>query len=154
MLSLVPRELHSSGFHLLSVPRSKTHADSRAFSVAVPTLWNWLLERVKSSNSIASFHEYLQTHLSDLLTPPHVSTAHDHLLVNFASFLDYDFIIIIIIIRFTVKCSNQWAFGISLLLQLLLPLLLKLLLLLFIVIVVVIILAVAVVLITTTFDHK
>jgi len=37
MLSLAPKpRVHcSSGFHLLSVPRVKTHA----FSVAVPTLW-------------------------------------------------------------------------------------------------------------------
>ena len=39
-----PRELRSSGFYLLSVPRIKTHAGTRAFSVAVPTLWNSLSE--------------------------------------------------------------------------------------------------------------
>ena len=30
--------LHSSGFHLLSVPKVKTHADTRAFAVGIPTL--------------------------------------------------------------------------------------------------------------------
>ena len=42
MLSLPPklRDLRSSGFQLLSVPRDKTHAGTRGFSVAVPTLWN------------------------------------------------------------------------------------------------------------------
>ena len=67
-LSPKPRELRSSGFHLLSVLSVKTHTGSRAFSVAVPTLWNSLSERVKSSNSIVSFHHHspFQTHLSFL----------------------------------------------------------------------------------------
>jgi len=58
MLSLAPKpgELCSSGFHLLSVPRVKTHAGTPAFSVDVPTLWNLLSEHVMSSNSIVSFH--------------------------------------------------------------------------------------------------
>jgi len=34
-----PRELRSSGFHLFSVLRIKTHTGTRAFSVAIPTLW-------------------------------------------------------------------------------------------------------------------
>jgi len=40
VLSLAPkpRELHSSGFHLLSVPRVKTRAGTCVFSVAIPTL--------------------------------------------------------------------------------------------------------------------
>ena len=42
MLSLAPKaqKLRSSGFHLLSVARVKTHAGTRAFLVAVHTLWN------------------------------------------------------------------------------------------------------------------
>jgi len=50
MLSLAfkPTELYSSGFHLLSVPRVKTHVGTHAFSVAVPTLWKSLSEHVKS----------------------------------------------------------------------------------------------------------
>jgi len=71
MLSLAPkpRELRSSGFHLLSVPRDKTHAGIHAFSVAVPALWNSLLEHVKSSNSIISFRHHLKNTFSDLLIP-------------------------------------------------------------------------------------
>jgi len=41
-----PRELCLSGFHL-SVPRFKTNTGNRAFSVAVPTLWNTPIEQVK-----------------------------------------------------------------------------------------------------------
>ena len=63
MLSLAskPRELHSSGFHLLSVPRVKTYAGIRAFSVAVSTLWNSLSEHVMSSNNTVSFRHHLKT---------------------------------------------------------------------------------------------
>jgi len=50
MISLAPkpRVLRLSGFHLLSVPRVKIHADTRAFSVAIPTLWNPLPEHLKT----------------------------------------------------------------------------------------------------------
>ena len=65
MLSLTPKpkELSSSGFHLLSVSRVKSHAGTPSFSIAVPTLWNLLTEHVKSSNSIVSFRHHLKTHL-------------------------------------------------------------------------------------------
>jgi len=65
MLSLAPkaRELCSSGFQLLSVPRVKTHAGTSAFSVAVPTLWNSLAEHAESSNRIVSFGHHLKIHL-------------------------------------------------------------------------------------------
>ena len=43
-LSPKPRELRSFGFRLLSIPRVKAHTGTRAFSVAVPTLWNSLSE--------------------------------------------------------------------------------------------------------------
>jgi len=71
MLSLAPkpRELRSSGFHLLYVPRIETHAETRTFSVAVPTLWNSLSEHVKSSNIIVSFHHHLKTRLFRLGYP-------------------------------------------------------------------------------------
>ena len=80
MLSLAPktRELHPSGFHLLSVPRVKTHAGTRAFSVAVPTLWNSLSEHVTSSNSIVSFRHHLNTHLFRNAYHSYVSLPHDH----------------------------------------------------------------------------
>jgi len=67
MLSLAPkpRELRSSRFHLLSVPRVKIRTGSRAFSVAVSTLWNSLSDHLKSSNSIVSFSPF-QTRLSYL----------------------------------------------------------------------------------------
>ena len=90
MLSLAPkpRELRSSGFHLLSVPRVKTHAGTRAFSVAVPTLWNSLSEHVKSSNSIVYFHHQMKTHLFKLAYLSKVYTQSNHLSMNYASYLD------------------------------------------------------------------
>ena len=65
-LSPEPRELRSSGFHLFSFPRVKTHVGTRAFSVAVTTLWNSLPEHVKSSNNIVSSGHHLKTHLFGL----------------------------------------------------------------------------------------
>jgi len=57
MLSLTPKpiELRSFGFHLLSIPKVKTHAGTRAYSVAFPTLWNSLSEHVKASNNKSPF---------------------------------------------------------------------------------------------------
>jgi len=71
MLSLAPkpRELHSSGFHLLSISRVKTHTGTHDFSVVVPTLRNSLPEHVKSSNSTVSFRHHLKTHLFRLAYP-------------------------------------------------------------------------------------
>jgi len=68
-ISLKPRELRSSGFHLSSVPRTKPHAGTRAFSVAIPTLWNSLHEHVRTSNNIVSFRHHLKTHLLRLAYP-------------------------------------------------------------------------------------
>jgi hypothetical protein len=62
-----PRELRSSGFHLLSVPRVKTHAGTGASSVAVATLWNSAPEHV---NSIISFLHHLKLTFSNLLILP------------------------------------------------------------------------------------
>ena len=73
-----PRELGSSGFHLLSVPRVKTNVETRAFSVAVLTLWNSLSEHVKSSNSIVTFRHRLKAHLFRLAYPFQVSLTSDH----------------------------------------------------------------------------
>ena len=54
MLSLTPkpRGLRSSGFHLLAVPRVKTHAGTPAFSIAIPILWNSFPEHVKYSTPV------------------------------------------------------------------------------------------------------
>ena len=89
-LALKPRELHSSGFHSLSVPRIKTQAGTLTFSVALPTLWNSLPERVKPPNSIICFRHHLKTHLFRLTYISQVSTP--CLLVNFALYLDYEFV--------------------------------------------------------------
>ena len=85
-----PRVLRSSDFHLFSVPRIKTHAETRAFSVTVPTLWNSLPGHDKTSNSIVSFRHHLKTHLFNFAYPSCVFTASDHLLMEFASYLDYE----------------------------------------------------------------
>jgi len=71
-LTLKPRELRSSSFQLLSVLSVKSLAETRAFSVVVPTLRNSLSEHVKSSNSIVSFHHHLKTHLFRLVYPFHL----------------------------------------------------------------------------------
>jgi len=64
------RTLHLSGFHFLSVPRVKTHAGTRVFSVVVPTLWNSLSEHVKSSTSIVSSATIWKLIFSDSLILP------------------------------------------------------------------------------------
>jgi len=63
MFSLAPkpRESGSTDFNLLFVPRVETHAGTRAFSVALPT--------VKSSNNIVSLRHHLKTHLFRLAYP-------------------------------------------------------------------------------------
>ena len=65
-----PRQLRSSGSGLLSVPRVKTNAGTRAFSVAAPTLWNSLPDSVKSARNIASFRRNLKTYLFTTAYPP------------------------------------------------------------------------------------
>ena len=35
------KEIHSSGFHLLSLSRVKTQVRTHPYSVAIPTLWKW-----------------------------------------------------------------------------------------------------------------
>ena len=65
-----PRQLRSSGSGLLFVPRVKTNAGTRAFSVAAPTLWNSLPDSVKSARNIASFRRNLKTYLFKMAYPP------------------------------------------------------------------------------------
>ena len=65
-----PRQLRSSGSGLLSAPRVKTNAGTRAFSVAAPTLWNSLPDSVKSARNIASFRRNLKTYLFKMAYPP------------------------------------------------------------------------------------
>ena len=65
-----PRQLRSSGSDLLSVPRVKTNAGTRAFSVAAPTLWNSLPDSVKSARNIVSFRRNLKTYILKIAYPP------------------------------------------------------------------------------------
>jgi len=101
MLSLAPNSRRPSwfGFHLLSVPRVKTRAGTRTFSVAIPTLWNSLSEQVKSSYCIVSFSHHLKTHLFKIAHPSYVSQASDHLLMNFTSCFDY---------LICIRCIGYW----------------------------------------------
>ena len=64
-----PREIHSSGFYLFVCSFPGLNVGTRAFSFAVPTLWNQLPEHVKSSNNIVSFRHHLKTHLFRLAYP-------------------------------------------------------------------------------------
>jgi len=61
------------------------------FSIAVPTPWNSLPEHVTSSNSIVSFCQHLKTHLFRLAYLSQVFRASNHLLMNFALYLAYEF---------------------------------------------------------------
>ena len=65
-----PRQLRSSGSDLLSVPRVKTNAGTRAFSVAAPTLLNLLPDSVKSAGNIASFRCHLKTYIFNIAYRP------------------------------------------------------------------------------------
>ena len=65
-----PRQLRLSGSNLRSVPRVKTNAGTRAFSVAAPTLWNSLLVSVKSAGNTVSFPCHLRTYLFNIAYPP------------------------------------------------------------------------------------
>ena len=57
------RELRSTSSNPLYIPRVKTKAGTRAFSVAEPTLWNSLPVCVKSVGNIVSFRRRLKTPL-------------------------------------------------------------------------------------------
>ena len=64
-----PRQLRPSNSNLLFVTSVKTNIGTRAFSAAVPTLWNILLVSVKSVGYI-TFRCKLKTHLFKLAYPP------------------------------------------------------------------------------------
>jgi len=55
--------LHSSTRPLLQVPRTRTAYGSRAFSSAVPAIWNNLPTSVTEANSLPVFRRRLKTHL-------------------------------------------------------------------------------------------
>ncbi|KAK2194224.1 hypothetical protein NP493_1g02007 [Ridgeia piscesae] len=66
------RQLRSTSSNPLYIPRVKTKAGTRAFSVAVPTVWNSLPASVnqKVINIIASFRRRLKTYLFNAAYPP------------------------------------------------------------------------------------
>ena len=64
------RELRSTSSNPLYIPRVKTKAGTRAFSVAAPTLWNSLPVSVKSKGNIVSFRRRLKTYLFNAAYPP------------------------------------------------------------------------------------
>ena len=47
----------------LYIPRIKTRAGTKAFSVAAPTLWNYLPASIKLEGNIVSFRRRLKTYL-------------------------------------------------------------------------------------------
>ena len=57
------RELRSTSSNPLYIPRVKTKAGTRAFSVAAPTMWNSLPVSVKSEGNIVSYRRRLKTYL-------------------------------------------------------------------------------------------
>ena len=61
------RELRSTSTNPLYIPRVKTKAGTRAFSVAAPALWNSLPVSVKSEGNIVSFRRRLK-HISLMLS--------------------------------------------------------------------------------------
>ena len=54
----------------LYIPRVKTNAGTRAFSVATPAVWNSLPASVKSKGNIVSFRRRLKTYLFNAAYPP------------------------------------------------------------------------------------
>ena len=64
------RQLRSTSRNPLYIPRVKTKAGTRAFSVAAPTVWNSLPASVKSQGNIVSFRRHLKTYLFNAAYPP------------------------------------------------------------------------------------
>ena len=64
------RQLRSTSSNPLYIPRVKTNAGTRAFSVAAPTVWNSLPASVKSEANIVSFRRRLKTYLFNAAYPP------------------------------------------------------------------------------------
>ena len=68
--SNIPRQLRSSTSQQLSIPRTKLNLGKRAFSVAVPFIWNELPTTLKSCERLASFRKHLKTDLFKVAFPP------------------------------------------------------------------------------------
>jgi len=99
-------------FHLLFIPRVKTHAGTRAFSVDVPTLWNSLPEHVMSSNSIVSFpsdHCWSTLHRTRTMNLPNPSTRCTTELDSFRGYWRYRSFVINIIIWTTYLHQEQFS---------------------------------------------
>ena len=65
------RQLRSTSSNPLYIPRVKTKARTRAFSVVTPTVWNSLPANVKSEGNIVSFCQRLKTYLFNAAYPPY-----------------------------------------------------------------------------------
>ena len=64
--SVLTRNLRSASRHLLTVPRTRTVAASRRFSVAAPTVWNRIPLAIRETETLASFRNKLKTFLFKL----------------------------------------------------------------------------------------
>ena len=64
------RQLRSINSNPLYIPRVKTKAGTRAFSVVAPTLWHSLHASVKLEANIVSFCRRRKTHLFNAAYPP------------------------------------------------------------------------------------
>ena len=64
------RQLRSTSSNPLYIPRVKTGAGTRTFTVAAPTMWNSLPARVKSEGNIVSFRRRLKTYIFNAAYPP------------------------------------------------------------------------------------
>ena len=62
--------LRSSDAPLLIVPRTQTELVRRAFSVAVPYIWNFLPADIKLCESVSTFKRHWKPICSDSLSPP------------------------------------------------------------------------------------
>jgi len=64
------RQLRPTSSNPLYIPRVKTKAGTRAFSVAAQTVWNSLPGSVKSEGNIVSFRRRIKTYLCNAAYPP------------------------------------------------------------------------------------
>ena len=64
------RQLRSTSNNRPYIPRMKTKAGTRVFSVAAPTMWNSLPVGVKSEGNVVSFRQRLETYLFNAAYPP------------------------------------------------------------------------------------
>ena len=64
------KQLRSTSSNPLYIPRVKTKAGNRAFSVAAAMVWNSLPASVKSQGNIISFRRTLKTYLFNAAYPP------------------------------------------------------------------------------------